>query len=100
MDSVYLFHEVTAIEHFIQQPKNQLNLKLVVTAVMTSLGNWWKVIDNVTSKKSSDVYESCPKLISLENFKKLSPSQKLPKNVGDLGKLFVAKGFEKLPIDQ
>ena len=23
--------------------------------------------------------------------------QKLPKNVGDLGKLIVAKGFEKLP---
>ena len=26
--------------------------------------------------------------------------QKLPKNVGDLDKLIVAKGFEKLPKDQ
>ena len=27
----------------------------------------------------------------------MTPSQKLPKNVGDLGKLIVAKGFKKLP---
>ena len=27
----------------------------------------------------------------------LSPLQKVPKNVGDLGKLIVAKGFKKLP---
>ena len=27
----------------------------------------------------------------------LTPLQKLPKNVGDLGKLVVAKGFKKLP---
>ena len=27
----------------------------------------------------------------------LSPLQKLPKNVRDLGKLIVAKGFKKLP---
>ena len=27
----------------------------------------------------------------------LTPLQKLPKNVGDLGKLIVAKGFECLP---
>jgi len=36
-------------------------------------------------------------MISLESFKILTPLQKLPKNVGDLGKLFVAKGFENLP---
>ena len=30
-------------------------------------------------------------------FKILTPSQKFPKNVRDLGKLIVAKGFEKLP---
>ena len=36
-------------------------------------------------------------MISLEKFKNLTPLQKLPKNVGDLGKLIVAKGFEKLP---
>ena len=27
----------------------------------------------------------------------LAPLQKVPKNVGDLGKLIVAKGFKKLP---
>ena len=36
-------------------------------------------------------------MISLEKLKILTPFQKLPKNVGDLGKLIVAKGFEKLP---
>ena len=52
---------------------------------------------NVTRKKSSNVYTSCPKMISLEKLKILKPLQKLPKNVGDLGKLIVAKGFKKLP---
>jgi len=36
-------------------------------------------------------------MISLEKWKILTPFQKLPKNVGDLGKLIVAKGFEKIP---
>ena len=36
-------------------------------------------------------------MILLEKFKKLAPIQKLPKNVGGLGKLIVAKGFKKLP---
>ena len=36
-------------------------------------------------------------MISLEKLKILTPLQKLPKNEGDLGKLIVAKGFEKLP---
>ena len=36
-------------------------------------------------------------MISLKKLKILTPLQKLPKNVGDLGKLIVAKGFEKLP---
>ena len=36
-------------------------------------------------------------MISLEKLKILAPLQKLPKNVGYLGKLIVAKGFEKLP---
>ena len=36
-------------------------------------------------------------MISLENLKILTPLQKLPKNVGDLGKLIVDKGYEKLP---
>ena len=36
-------------------------------------------------------------MISLENLKILTPLQKLPKNVVDLGKLIVATGFEKMP---
>ena len=34
---------------------------------------------------------------SLEKLKILVPLQKLPKNVGDLGKIIVAQGFENLP---
>ena len=41
-------------------------------------------------KKLPNVYKSCPNMI-------LAPLQKLPKNVGDLGKFIVAKGFKKLP---
>ena len=36
-------------------------------------------------------------MTSLEKLKVLTPFQKLPKNLGDLGKLIVAKGFEKFP---
>ena len=35
-------------------------------------------------------------MISLEKWQILTPLQKLPKNVGDLGKLIVAKGLKKL----
>ena len=52
---------------------------------------------SVTNKKSPNVYKSCPKRISLEKLKIVSSLQKLLKNVGDLGKIIVAKGFEKLP---
>ena len=36
-------------------------------------------------------------MISLEKWNILTPLQTLLKNVGDLGKLIVAKGFKKLP---
>ena len=36
-------------------------------------------------------------MVSLKKLKIFLPLQKLSKNVGDLGKLIVAKGFEKLP---
>ena len=36
-------------------------------------------------------------MISLEKWKILTPLQKLPKNVVDLGKLIAATGFKKLP---
>ena len=35
-------------------------------------------------------------MILLEKWKILTPLQKFPKNVWELGKLIVAKGFEKL----
>ena len=36
-------------------------------------------------------------MMTLEKLKILTPLQKLPENVVDLGKLIFAKGFEKLP---
>ena len=36
-------------------------------------------------------------MISIGKLKILTPLQKLPKTVGDLGKIIVAKGFKKLP---
>ena len=44
-----------------------------------------------------NVYKSCPKKISLEKWIILTPLQKLPNNVGNLGKMIVAIGFELLP---
>ena len=55
------------------------------------------VRNSVTRKKSPSVYKSCPKMISLEKWTILTPLQKLPKNVGNLGKLIVTKSFQKLP---
>ena len=51
----------------------------------------------MTREKSPNVHKSCPKIISLEKLKNLAHTQKLPKTVGGLGKLIVAKGFKKLP---
>ena len=39
-------------------------------------------------------------MISLEKLKILTPLQKLPKKMGDLGKLIVAIGIKKLPKHQ
>ena len=36
-------------------------------------------------------------MVSLEKLNMLTTLQKLPKNVGDLGKLIVVTGFENLP---
>ena len=38
-------------------------------------------------------------MISLEKVNILKPLQKLPKNVEDLGKLIVAKGFEFVKLN-
>ena len=53
--------------------------------------------DQCDQKKSPNVYKSCPKMIWLEIWYILTPSQKLPKTVGDLAKWIVANGFKKLP---
>ena len=37
--------------------------------------------DQCDQKKSPKIYKSCPKMISLENDRFLTPLQKLPKNV-------------------
>ena len=39
-------------------------------------------------------------MISQEKWIILTPLQKLPMNLGDLGKFIVAKGFEWLPKEQ
>ena len=57
-------------------------------------------INSVTREKSPNVHKSCPKMISLEKLKILAHTKKLPKTVGDLGKLIVPKGFKKLPKGQ
>ena len=36
-------------------------------------------------------------MVSLGKWMIMTPLQKLPKNVGDLGNLIVAKGFKNLP---
>ena len=48
-------------------------------------------------KKLPNDYKSGPKMISLEKLKIWTPLQKLPKNMGVLGKKIIAKGFEKCP---
>ena len=55
------------------------------------------MLTSVTSKKLPKVQKSCPKMISLEKLKILTPLQKSLKNVGDQGKLIVAKDFDNLP---
>ena len=61
---------------------------------MAALGNCMELFG---SKKSPNIYKSCPKLILLEKWMILTPIQKLANNVGDLGKLIVAKGLKNLP---
>ena len=55
---------------------------------------------SVIRKKSQNVYISCPKLISLQKLKLLTPLRNLPKNEEDIGKIVVAEGLKKLLIVQ
>ena len=54
-------------------------------------------VTSVTRRKSPNVYKSCPKMISLEKWKILTPLQNLHRNVVDLGILIAAKVLKKLP---
>ena len=55
-------------------------------------------MSSVTIKKSPNVSKNCPKMISKEKLKILTPLQKLPKNVRDFGKLIVAQSPINRPI--
>ena len=67
------------------------------TGSSTFCHRWETGSISVTRKNPLNVYKSCPKIISLEKWKILTPLQKLPKYVGNLAKLIVANSFEKLP---
>ena len=69
--------------------------------IKVMLVRWFvALICQYDEKKLSNVYKSCLKMISVEKWLILTPLQKLPKNVGDLDKFIVAKGFQKLSILQ
>ena len=51
---------------------------------------------SVTRKKSPNVYKKLSKNDFTRKMIDFNTLQKLPKNVGDLGKFIVAKGFKKL----
>ena len=55
------------------------------------------LLDSVTSKKPPNVYKICPKKISLEKWKIFSPSQILPKNAGNLGKIIGPQALKSCP---
>ena len=67
---------------------NKMNRR---SAVLNHLGT------AVWPDKNRPMSLSCPKMISQEKWMILTPLQKLPNNVGDLGKLIVATGFEWIP---
>ena len=53
--------------------------------------------NNSVTRKNRQMFIKVIKMIPLEKLKILTPLQNFPKNVGDLGKIIVAKSFEKLP---
>ena len=57
----------------------------------------FRIANQCDQKKSPNVTKSCPKMILLEKWYILTTLQKLPKYVGDLGELIIAKGFKFFP---
>ena len=75
-------------EHLHVEPGSGEKRPCLVTTVLAN---------SVTSKKSPNVCKSCPKILLPQKIRILTPLQKLPKNVGDLGKLIVATDLESCP---
>ena len=88
-DIPYVAHPCWALAYLDQLIRSSL-LLYIFRPVM-------KYIFSVTSKKLPNIYNSCPKMISLEKWKILTTLQKLPIDMGDLGKTIITAGFEKLP---
>ena len=59
--------------------------------------HYWLHPASVTSKKTPNVYKTLPINDFTRKTKIVNTFPNLPKNVGDLSKLIVAPGFEKLP---
>ena len=77
-------------------PRLRYNWKNTLNSTLRDPPNPFVFNINVTSKKSPIVYKSCPKMISLEKLKILTPLQKLPNNLGDLGKINYCQRFWKV----
>ena len=74
--------------HWSRYPKFLAHFYTACTSVQKELTGFGTLLTtSVTSKKSPNIYKSCPKLISLEKWKILTPFQKLPKNVGRFGQI-------------
>ena len=54
------------------------------------IGSRWWASSAVWPEKIAKSLQKLPKMISLEKLQILTPLQKMPKNVEDLGKLIVA----------
>ena len=75
--------------------QNQTGMCIRVMSSDT-IGNYTTCLESVWPvKKLKKVDKSWPKMILFQKLKILAPLRKLSKNVGDLGKLIVAEGFEK-----
>ena len=79
-----------SIDNYIVVSNGQLLVYQIYLSPMINL-------PSVTSKKLPNCYKSCPIIISQEKWKILTALQKLLSTVGNLGKIIVATGFEKLP---
>ena len=84
---------VPLVEHFVRQLWSTLltyyseSGKIGKLVELLRFGVDEMKVNSVTSKKSSNGYKSCTKMISLKKLPKMISLQKLTKNVGELGKI-------------